>query len=272
MISFKLTKTLLKGLLVYLFIVLFWGTLIYFLSGAKFTTGESAPNWWECIYFSCITFATIGYGDIVPANRIGQIIILLESMSAIIFIGLFSGYIAFQFLKRPNNVFLTENLHIRDIDGEIFFSPRVGNKGKDLIDCTAYIEIIEIKNDLKRAIIKQDLKYTLLEKSWFLGINLSSTKNTDFLNAFRKFYNNPDKSLVRILVMGSDIESGEIIATSKHYEVKDIVFGGRFEDLYHWKNLTRTKPNWNNLNKTQNLTKQQIDEIKSYLVNNFINN
>lgn len=263
--SVKLLRVILNGLLIYLALVLFWGTLIYFLDGAKFTTGDIKPNWWQCVYFSCISFATIGYGDIVPSNESGQIIILFESMTAIIFIGLFSGYIAFQFLKRPNNLFLTENLHIRNVDRKIFFSPRVGNKGKNLIDCTAYIEIIEIKNDVKRTIIKQELKYTLLEESWFLGINLSSKTNSEFLEAFRGFYNNPDNSLVRILIIGSDIETGEVVSTSKYYKVKDVVFGGRFIDIYHWESLARTKPNWDNLNKTQELTQEQKDKITKYL-------
>ena len=265
----KLSKTLLKGLLLYCGLILFWGTIIYFFKGAKFSTGLETPNFWECLYFSCITFATIGYGDIVPNNIAGQIIVILQSMSAIIFIGLFGGYIAYQFLKRPKDIFLTDDLHIRLVDTNTFFSARIGNKGKDLIDCTAYIDIIEIRNDVKWTMIKKEIKYTLLEKSWFLGIKLNNNANNDFLTAFRKFYNSPENSMIRILIMGTDIESGEVVAASKYYKVPNIKIGGRYLDIYHWNKLQTTKPNWSNLNKTRELTPTEKNKVLKLITNSF---
>ncbi len=262
----KLLTIIFKGLLVYTGMVIFWGTLICIAGGAKYnSTGDQVSNWWDCIYFSCISFATIGYGDIIPNGSSGQVIIFLQSMTAMVFVGLFGGFVAYQFLKRPKDIFLTDNLHIRYVDNEIFFSSRVGNKGKELIDCVAYIDLIQIKNDIKWTMIKHEVRYSLLEKSWFLGIKISSNSNPDFLKAFRKLFNNPEKSLIRILVTGSDIESGEIVATSKYYKVNDIKFGGRYLDIYHWKKLKRTEPNWDNLNKTQEITPEQQQEINSLI-------
>jgi Ion channel len=264
-------KTLLKGLLLYCGLILFWGTIIYFSNSAKFSSGTETPNFWECLYFSCITFATIGYGDIVPNEIIGQIIVILQSMSAIVFIGLFGGYITYQFLKRPKDIFLTDNIHIRLVNNNVFFSVRIGNKGKDIIDCTSNIDIIEIKNDVKWTIIKKEIKYTLLEKSWFIEIKLNNNADDEFLNAFRKFYTSPEKSMIRVLVMGTDIESGELVATSKYYKVENVKIGGRYIDIYHWNNLQTTKPNWTNLNKTKELTKNEQNIVLNLLQTNLDN-
>lgn len=271
----KISKTLFKGLLLYCGLILLWGTMIYFLNGAKFSTETLTearkvitPNFWECLYFSCITFATIGYGDIVPNEIVGQVIVILQSMTAITFVGLFGGYIAYQFLKRPKDIFLTEDIHIRLVDSNIFFSARIGNKGKDLIDCTANIDIIEIRHNVKWTAIKREIKYTLLEKSWFLGIKLNNNANDEFLKAFRNFYNSPEKSMIRILVMGTDIESGELVATSKYYKYENIKIGGRYLDIYHWNNLQTTKPNWTNLNKTGTLTNEEQNLVINLIKNN----
>jgi hypothetical protein len=41
------------------------------------------------IYFSCITAATIGYGDMIPATPFGKVLVILQALSSMLFVSVF---------------------------------------------------------------------------------------------------------------------------------------------------------------------------------------
>lgn len=45
-------------------------------------TLEDAPitSWWEALYYTVVSFTTVGYGDIVPGTHIGQVVASLQSL------------------------------------------------------------------------------------------------------------------------------------------------------------------------------------------------
>jgi hypothetical protein len=264
----KLYKTILVGLFIYLGIVLFFAVINSSFGTVQFsgaTSNVPPPTFWDCVYYSCVTFGTIGYGDILPTNAFGKFLVIAQSISSIIFVGIFGGYIAYQFLKRPKNIFLTDSIFIRHINENIFFSARVGNRGNDLINCRAYIEVIQIRKNIKWTVCKKELNYTLLEYSWFTDIRLTNTEHPDFLNSLKSFFRNPSNSMIRILVIGSDIETGEAVAVSRYYKASEVKFGGGYLDIYSWIGLNKTKPNWGNLNKTAAISDEQTLEINKLL-------
>ena len=59
-----------------------FGTLQYALDGVP------GRGWWEHVYFSGITFASIGYGDLVPADPIPRVLAVLEGVLGITFLGM----------------------------------------------------------------------------------------------------------------------------------------------------------------------------------------
>jgi hypothetical protein len=70
---------------------------LYYLTGVKLgdvcTTGSNAPDklahLGECIYYSFVTFTTVGYGDIVPCGALSRFLAASEAMSGIFTMGLF---------------------------------------------------------------------------------------------------------------------------------------------------------------------------------------
>ena len=265
MTNSKLLITVLKGLLIYSALTLMWGILNYKLETLKFSTGNGIPNFWENLYFSCVTFGTIGYGDIIPKGFGGQLLTILQSMTSIIYVGIFSGYMAFQFLKRPRNILISDNILLRPFTKDILFSFRVGNKGTELVDCKLEIGFIQIKNDIKDTFYNSEFKYSLLEKSWLPALNLNKPENFELGNALKSLYHNPDNIMIRILINGSDINSCERVGLFKDYKYKDIIIAKEFMPIYNWQGLQRTKPNWSNFNKIVDLTQEQIEKVMRFL-------
>jgi Ion channel/Pentapeptide repeats (9 copies) len=62
--------------------ILAFGTLQYWLDGLP------GKAWWECLYFSGITFLTVGYGDLVPLAELPRFLAVLEGAAGIATFGM----------------------------------------------------------------------------------------------------------------------------------------------------------------------------------------
>ena len=62
--------------------ILAFGTLQYSLNAVP------GHDWWEHIYFSGITFLTIGYGDLAPVGFLPRLLAMVEGVAGILFIGM----------------------------------------------------------------------------------------------------------------------------------------------------------------------------------------
>lgn len=62
--------------------ILAFGTLQYALDGVP------GRDWWEHVYFSGITFLTIGYGDLAPVGFLPRLVAIVEGVAGILFIGM----------------------------------------------------------------------------------------------------------------------------------------------------------------------------------------
>ena len=71
--------------------------LLYWATGGVVTSGDSPrqAGFWECVYFSGITFATVGYGDFIPASHM-RLVALTEGALGVFAIGFFVVVLANQ--------------------------------------------------------------------------------------------------------------------------------------------------------------------------------
>jgi hypothetical protein len=88
-------EVLCAGISVYLILGLLWGlayTLVAQVNPNAFTfstlSGTAARmSGFTAIYFSFITLATLGYGDITPATNVARMLAMLEAMTGTLFVG-----------------------------------------------------------------------------------------------------------------------------------------------------------------------------------------
>jgi hypothetical protein len=264
--SHRIITSVLKGVAIYIAMTLVFGVTYYFTSSLHYveSIGAKEVSFFENLYFSAITFTTIGYGDIIPNAGIGQIIVLIESCFELTFIAVFGGFLAYKFLQRPNDILLTNNFFIRYRDGRIYLSSRVGNKGKNLIDCTATVELIQIVKNVKRTLYKREISTPIVELTWYLEIRLDGEENVIALQQLKLLLSNPDIGLIRVTVVGYDSSSGNMVHVFKYYTMDKLMYGGKFSDVFTWHGIDRTPPNWANFNKVTQLTDDEqklIDDL-----------
>jgi hypothetical protein len=261
-LSHRIVHAVLKGLVIYIVVTLVFGVLYYFFDSLDFrsASGYNTFHFLDYIYFSAITFTTIGYGDIVPKAGAGHLIVFIESCFELTYFPVFGGYIAYKFLQRPNDILLTDNFFIRYRNERIYLSYRVGNKGKNLIDCTATVEFIQIAHNVKRTLYRREINAPLVEMTWYLEIRLDGDENTIALQQMKALIANPGTSLIRTTVSGYDSNSGNLVHIFKYYTMDKLIYGGKFSDVYHWEGVKRTEPDWTHFNRVIPLsaTEQQI--------------
>ena len=82
------------------------------------TAGKSPSSFFwsiiDSLYFSVVTFTTVGYGDITPTTNIGKIVTLLFGLVGISLLGIAIGTIGHSFMERQNQMMnvANEDLHI----------------------------------------------------------------------------------------------------------------------------------------------------------------
>lgn len=78
------------GVAAYFLMGILWGLFyrsVYFFDPSAFVFSHAGNN--NLFYFSYVTLATLGYGDIVPASRFTQMLATMEAMIGQVFLAVF---------------------------------------------------------------------------------------------------------------------------------------------------------------------------------------
>jgi inward rectifier potassium channel len=264
----RIRITLIRGIAFYLVIVVIFG-IFYFLSESLSTNTNNPTKqlgFFDYLYFSLVTFSTIGYGEIIPVGVTGKVIIAIESCIGLAYTPFFGGYLAYLFIQRPKDFFLTENMYLRHNNNKIYLSVRVGNRGEPIVDCVATIDMFLIENNVKKTIFKHAFTRPLVEISWYINLRLDDPENPLPLQHLKTIFANPDKCMIRITFSGKDASSGNFVHLFTYYKPGDIKRGGSFLDVYRWEGIERIIIDWNNFDKTMEISEEQNTEIDNLLI------
>jgi Ion channel len=76
-------QSVMAGLCIYVVLGMLFASVasaVSAISGSSYFAGRSSANSSDYVYFSFITLATVGYGDLVPALRLGRALAVLEGL------------------------------------------------------------------------------------------------------------------------------------------------------------------------------------------------
>ena len=106
-LSHRIRNAVLYGVAIYIAITFVFGFLYHFYNALDFrsASGINTFHFLDYIYFSAVTFTTIGYGDIVPKAGVGLFLVLIESCLELIYFPVFGGYIALSVTEMDEFIF-----------------------------------------------------------------------------------------------------------------------------------------------------------------------
>jgi hypothetical protein len=213
----------------------------------------------KALYFSIVSFHTIGFGDIHPINSLGRTIVMVQSAISIFFTALFSGLLVYYVIKRPNDIFSTRKLYIRFRDETFWLSIRLGNKGRSIIDLKGRFEAWTIEENSRVRVFQSERKLPDLERILYFDLNLTDPKHHHLRNALKEALNGKFRLHMKLSVIGNDIKTGEQVAFAKYYDSSDLLFGSVFLNVYSWDaNGHRKDFRWKNFERIAPLDQEAV--------------
>ncbi len=216
----------------------------------------------KAVYFSIVTFHTIGYGDIHPVTQVGRQVVMIQSTISLFFTSIFSGFLVYFVIKRPQDVFTTRKVYIRLRKSNYFLSLRLGNKGRDIIDLQSKFEAWTIENNTRVRAFRFEEELPDLEKILYYDLNLDVPANLALRSAITDALHNKTLLHMKFSFIGNDIKTGEQVAYAKYYDSRHLSFGKMFLNVYSWDpNGRRKNFRWRNFEKIEEMEKKHIDQF-----------
>jgi len=262
----ELLLFILIALAIYIVIILGFG-YVYFVTGSIGLTPYSRPftetiDYEKAVYFSIVSFHTIGFGDIHPTTDLGRQIVIIQSTISLFFTSIFSGFLVYFVIKRPRDIFTTRKVYIRRRKNHFYLSIRLGNKGRDIIDLKSKFEAWTIENNTRVRAYRGEEELPDLEKILYFDINLDDPLQANLKHAIRDALNNGSLLHMKFSFIGNDIKTGEQVAYAKYYDSRHLSFGSTFLNVYSWDvNGRRKNFHWANFERIEEMNKTTIDQF-----------
>ncbi len=262
----ELLLFILISLVVYLILILGFAGL-YYASGSIGLTHYSIQvtekvDFEKAIYFSIVSFHTIGFGDIHPTTDLGRQIVMVQSTLSLFFTSIFSGFLVYFVIKRPYDIFTTERVYIRFRKHRYFLSIRLGNKGRDIIDLKSKFEAWTIENNTRIRVYRSEEELADLEKILYYDIDLDEPANWQLRDSIRDSLVNKTLLHMKFSFIGNDIKTGEQVAYAKYYDTGHVSFGKMFLNVYSWDTNGRRKNfRWNNFERIEEMDREKVDKF-----------
>jgi hypothetical protein len=188
----------------------------------------------RALYFSVVSFHTIGYGDIYPISQQGRTILMTQSFISLFYTSIFSGLLVYFIIKRHADIFTTRHIYIRIRKERWYLSIRLGNKGRPVIGLKGKFEAYVVRDNSRIRVFTQEQDLADLEYILYYDIDLDSPGTQKLRSSLQQTLKNGPRLHMKLNLIGNDITSGEQVALSVFYDTRSIRFGRMFLNVYSW--------------------------------------
>jgi inward rectifier potassium channel len=213
----------------------------YLLCGAdalqSTTTGTFANQpFYRAFFFSVDTFATIGYGNIIPVGVAANTLVTIEALLNIVGVALATGVIFARFSRPSTRIIYSRNAVVAPYRNTTALEFRIANaRSSQLIDVQVQAiltKIERVNGTTIRRFYELDLernRVVFFPLSWTVvhpitpGSPMWGLKHADLVDA--------DAELL-VLLIGTDETLSQSVHSRSSYEADEIVWGAKFANMF----------------------------------------
>ena len=204
------------------------------LEGARHT---AAGRFEDCVFFSVQTLATIGYGRLVPVTRAANVLVAFEALVGLLGFAIVSGLLFARFTRPTAKISFSANALIAPYDGGWALMFRLVNlRNHDLTDVRAVVSYArwETTPDGGRT---REFDQLALERDSiiFMPLHWVIVHPIDERSPMRGLTPQSFAAAapeIVCLITADDETFAQTVHARSSYAVEDVVWGGRFADMY----------------------------------------
>ena len=209
--------------------------LAYLACGPDALGGQQARGFANAFFFSVHTFATIGYGNVVPANLAANLVVTAESMVGLISFALATGIIFARFARPTANIIYSRRSVIAPYRNISAFMFRIINgRDNELINLDARVLLTRFEDVDGRP--QRRYHYLPLERSnvAFFPLNWTIVHPIDDSSPLwgwdqqRLIESNAE---FLILLTGTDDTLAQTVHSRSSYSAEEVLWNMRFAPL-----------------------------------------
>ncbi len=218
----------------YLMLNLFFAGL--YLVGGENIVNADPGSYWDAFVFSFQTSTTIGYGHLLPANTYADAIVVLDTLSGIIFVAITTGLAFAKFSKPTARVLFTSRCVIHKYEGHKTLFFRVANARDSHIAGASIEASIVLAEESPEGLTMQRIRDLKLVRSKSPVFSLSWTVMhiiDESSPLLQLTWEDLVEKNVRIVVSltGIDDWTAQLVHSNQIYKYDEILYNKRFADI-----------------------------------------
>ncbi len=198
---------------------------------------NNAHSFADDFFFSVETLATVGYGNFSPATFYAHCVATAEIITGMLSMAVITSVVFARFSKPTARILFSRNAVIDTYDGVPTLMLRVANQRRSyILEATASLVLIREESNAEGASMRRfhDLKLErarspLFALSWLIMHRID--QHSPLLGVTAEAIREGDMRLA-ITISGVDETFAAAVTARHNYAHEDIVFGGRFVDIF----------------------------------------
>jgi inward rectifier potassium channel len=195
----------------------------------------NAVTFTDHFFFSVQTWATIGYGGMTPQTTLANWIVVVESLTGIVFLALLTGIIFAKFSRTDARIVFANQAVVCRINGVSTLVVRTANeRGSRIVQAEARVTLLQDTITTEGMSIRRlvDLQLVRSTTPFFRASWLVMHTIDEQSPLWGVHEGNKEQHLVRLIIniMGFDASVGQMSHATALYEPAQLRFGHRYRD------------------------------------------
>jgi inward rectifier potassium channel len=208
--------------------------LAYVITGG--VEGARPDSFADAFFFSAQTLGTIGYGAMHPVSNAANLVVVVESVTSVVFTALATGIVFARFARSSEAMMFSEHPCISPMDGVPTLSLRIGNDREGAIfDAHVRVSLVRTHRTAENVVMYRMTDLTLarertplLARTWTV-MHFIDEKSPLF-GADPEICRVDEVEIV-VSVVGTDDTTLQPVHGRRRYVASEILWGSRLADI-----------------------------------------